>query len=156
MEEALLTFIEAAQAANPNEPIPSQIERVWHIGSNQETAKLIINLVRDGEKVGTFRLPAVDATRAPGERPEVGGYGILTDYEGMPGVMIKTVSMEQKPYQDISEQDVQIDGPAMRDLEAWRDVHWAHFSNQLKQIGETMSQDEPVTIERWTVVYAGD
>ena len=156
MDAILISFIEAAQAANPQEPIPSQIERVWHIGGNEATADIVVDLVKQGEKTGTFQLPDVYTTRPQSAQPLVGNYGILTDYNGLPKVMLKTIATRDVRYGDITEADVQIDGPAMRDLKAWQDVHWPHFSNLLSQVGKTMSEDITVTVEDWAIVHMED
>ena len=146
-------FIAAAKVDHPDEPIPDAIERVWHIGWDQETALMVTDLIKTGEKTGTFQLPDVYTTRPKPAQPLVGNYGIVTDFNGTPQVMIKTVGTRDVRYGDITEADVQIDGPAMRDLTAWQEVHWPHFTNLLKAVDKQMSEDTTVTIEDWAVVH---
>jgi len=156
MDASLIAFIEAAQAAHPDEPIPTHIERVWHIGGDQETALIVADLIKQGEKTGTFQLPDVYTKKPQSAQPLEGNYGIVTDLNGAPKVMIKTVATRDVRYGDITEADVQIDGPAMRELNAWQDVHWAHFGNLLKQVSKPMTEDVTVTIEDWALVHAED
>lgn len=78
---------------------------------------------------------------------------IITDHQGTPNLIVKTTLVETLPYNQITGEHTQYDGPAMRPLEAWQAVHWAHFTNALASVDRKSAEDMPVTFERFEVVY---
>ena len=156
MDPAVIAFLAAAQVATPQTDIPEEVERVWTIGSTPASAELISGLIKQGEKTGTFHLANLTAEWPEAKQPVLGGYGVITDASGAPQVLVRTSSLEDVPYEDITEAHVQIDGPAMRVLAAWQDVHWPYFSNLMTDAGQVMTAGEPVTIETWDIVYHQD
>jgi uncharacterized protein YhfF len=114
-------------------------------------SEILGTLIADGLKTGTFLLPRVHAAN-PHMQPEVGGYTVLVDYEGQPLALLETLSVRTLRYDDITDADVQCEGPSLRSIGPWRDVHWDYFAGQLKPLGVAMSGDELVTIETFRVV----
>lgn len=125
--------------------------RVRHYGNSQAIAEILGKLILDGVKTGTFLVPRVHEGD-PHMKPVVGGYTVLTDFEGKPLALLETLSVRTVRFDDIVEPDVQCEGPNLRNLAAWRKVHWEYFANQLKPFGVEMSGDERVTIEMFRVV----
>lgn len=128
--------------------------RVRYFGRTQAVADVILRLIREGEKTVTFTSPWIYA----GDRattPVVGGYSVVTDFAGQPNLVVRTTSVETKPFNAVTEADSQYEGPAVRPLEAWREVHWRFFSAVLEPLDRAPSQEMPVTVERFEVVCTG-
>lgn len=128
--------------------------RVRHFGDSAALANLLLQLILDGEKTGTFNTPWL----YEGNRnltPIVGGYTVLTDFNGRPGALLRTTSVETRPFSEITEADTQYEGPNARSLDVWREIHWHFFASMLEDKGRVPTQDMPVSVERFEVVCVG-
>jgi uncharacterized protein YhfF len=125
--------------------------RVRYFGRTEAVVNVILPLIRGGEKTVTFTSPWIYVGDS-NATPVVGGFTVVTDFSGHPELVIRTTSLETKPFDAVSEADSQYEGPAVRPLEAWRNVHWRFFSGVLEPLGRAPSQDMPVTVERFEVV----
>ncbi len=125
--------------------------RARHFSDQQAMSVRIIDLIRAGEKVGTFTSPWL----FEGDRnktPVVGGYMMVTDFEGTPALIVRTTKLETVPYDEITEEHTQIDGPAVRPLDVWDRVHWAYFERNLEPKGMAPERDMPVVVEQFELV----
>lgn len=125
--------------------------RVRTFGRERQMSDRILEFIAQGEKTVTFVLPWTYA----GDRnatPVVGGYSVVTDLGGVPRFIIRTTAIKTVPYRAVTADDAQYEGPGVRNLEAWRRVHWDFFTASLKPIGKTPTEDMPVTVERFEVV----
>jgi uncharacterized protein YhfF len=132
-------------------PPAEDFYRVRHYGNSQTIATMLGQLIVDGVKTGTFLVPRAHEGD-PHMKPVVGGYTVLTDFEGKPLALLETLSVRTVKFDDIVEPDVQCEGPNLRNIAAWRNVHWEYFAAQLKPLGHEMSGEEKVTIENFRVV----
>lgn len=87
--------------------------------------------------------------------PVVGGYSVLTDSTDAPRAVLKTTGLMTLPFNQITEKETAIDGPAVRPLEIWRPIHVTFFTNELTSRGKTFADDMPVTVEKFEVVCSG-
>ena len=129
----------------------NQTIRVRYFGRTERTADLLLDLIRNGEKTVTFTSPWI-YDGDPNATPVIGGYTVVTDFAGRPSLVLKTTEVYTKPFQAISEQDSQYEGPGARPLEAWRRIHWDFFTDVLAPSGRSPAEDMPVTVERFEVV----
>lgn len=128
--------------------------RVRSIGGTPETKDVIAKLILDGDKTGTFTSPWM----YEGDRsitPVVGGYSVLTDSKGDPAAVLKTTVTMTLPFNQITENETAVDGPAVRPLEIWQPIHVTFFTNELSARGKTFAEDMPVTVEQFEVVCRG-
>jgi uncharacterized protein YhfF len=132
-------------------PPENDFYRVRSYGTSQAIAEVLGNLIVAGQKTGTFMLPRVHE-KDPHMQPVVGGYTVLTDHFGKPMALLRTTAVRTVRFDDIAEPDVQCEGPSLRALAAWRNVHWEYFAAQLKPLGLEMSGTEKVTIENFALV----
>lgn len=132
-------------------PPADDFYRVRYYGTSQTIATMLGKLIVDGVKTGTFLVPRAHEGDAH-MKPVVGGYIVLTDFDGKPLALLETLSVRTVKFDDIIEPDVQCEGPNLRNLAAWRNVHFEYFAAQLKPLGFTMSGEEKVTIETFRVV----
>lgn len=125
--------------------------RVRSIGGTPETTEVITKLILAGDKIGTFTSPWMyDGDRSI--TPVVGGYSVLTNSKGAPAAVLKTTFLMTLPFNQITENETAIDGPAVRPLEIWKPIHVTFFTNELTARGKTFAEDMPVTVEQFEVV----
>lgn len=132
-------------------PPTDSFYRVRSIGGTPETTEVITKLILEGQKTGTFTSPWMyDGDRTI--TPVVGGYSILTDSMETPRAVLKTTGLMTLPFNQITEQETAVDGPAIRALDVWRPIHVTFFTNALEPHGKTFVEDMPVTVEKFEVV----
>lgn len=125
--------------------------RVRYFGSDAGMARRLLDIIASGEKTVTFTTPWV----YEGDRnatPVVGGYTVVTDFEGKPEVLLRTTGVKTLAYSEVTEDESRFEGDGARTLEAWRTIHWRFFTNALKPFGKQPSEDMPVTVEYFEVV----
>jgi len=149
--EAMTAFLDAARAAVPEAQV-GPTARPRCIGLNPQTTATILNIVAAGEKVGTFSMVWMHEKK-PETRPFIAEQVVLCDYDGTPKILVRTTGLELVAWRDIGPQHTAIDGPGVRDLAAWRPVHWRLWSAQLEQLGLKASEDMPICVERFQVLY---
>ena len=129
--------------------------RIRYFGQDARVADLLVNLIAVGEKTGTFTSPWIfEGNR--NETPVLGGYTVVTDIAGNPRLLLRTTAVRTMRFDEISEAETLVDGPAVRMLDVWRQVHWAYFERELASLNRTPSTDMPVTVEEFEVVCDSD
>ena len=84
------------------------------IGIDEETTGLIIDFIKDGEKVGTFSLPwLMEAEDIPDSH--AGQPIILLSYDGKPEIVVQITKIEETTFGEIDYEVTKIDGPPVRD-----------------------------------------
>lgn len=150
-ESQLNTFLDSCSSQIPSLDAGTT-QRVRCIGWDQETSEAIAQLVVDGEKVGTFSLPWLHAQN-PELKPEIGEYIIQTTFDGVPKALLRTVGLELLTFKNIDLSYTALDGPSVRDLEVWRDVHTKYWNTLLGELDKTVEDDMPVIVERFICIY---
>jgi len=128
--------------------------RVRSIGRTPESTAIITRLILEGQKTGTFTSPWM----YEGDRsitPVVGGYSVLLDETQAPRAVLKTTGLMIIPFNQITEKETAIDGPAVRPLDIWRPIHVTFFTTELEARGKEFAEDMPVTVEKFEVVCTG-
>lgn len=148
---ALSAFLDTCRTALPNERIGSQV-RPRCIGFGHESVNKILNIVASGNKTGTFSLVWLHEKK-PETRPFIAEQVALCTYDGQPKILLQTTGLELTAWRDIGPQHTALDGPAMREVSAWREVHWKLWSGQLAEVGMQAVDDMPVCVERFRVAY---
>ncbi|MBM3514558.1 MAG: ASCH domain-containing protein [Alphaproteobacteria bacterium] len=149
---ALDAFYAAARRAMPKVAFTNTYG-VRCIGNTRDASKKIAVYVAAREKVGTFPLPwHYEKTKQP--PPKSGDFTILVDYDGEPYAVVRTSSIQTVRFADVSDHHTEIDGPPVRKVAAWRPVHIAHWTRQLAPHGLSITDDMPVWIERFDLIYA--
>lgn len=128
--------------------------RVRSIGGSPQATETITKLILDELKTGTFTSPWMyDGDRTI--TPVVGGYSVLTDSTDTPRAVLKTTGLMTLPFNQITENETALDGPAVRPLDVWRPIHVTFFTNELTTRGKSFVEDMPVTVEKFEVVCRG-
>ena len=139
-----------AIASNPELAVDHQIRS---IGIDEETTVLIIDFIKEGEKVGTFSLPwLMESENIPASH--TGQPIILLSYDGKPEIVVQITDIEETKFGEIDYEVTKIDGPPVRDPEVWIPLHREYWNNILKPYGRSCTDDMPVIVERFKLVYS--
>lgn len=134
---------------------PATPYQAWYFGDTPELAHELVELVLRGPKRATAGLGWVmDAL--PHAAPVAGGYSVVTEFDGTPRAVICTTSIERKRFGDVDAQFAWDEGEDDRSLTSWRAGHQRFFGRECEQLGRVMSDDVPVVLERFELVYPFD
>ena len=150
MPQTLAEFVDAARRARPDLRIDTYKVRTF--GGSKTMADRIVPRIVSGEKTGTIAL-AAEFDDDPGRAPRVGDIYVVTDWEGAPAVMYQVTDAQTLPYEAIGEEHVQVEGPNLRNLKAWQDVHWPYFGSIMRQRGKEPSLQMPVIFQRYAIIH---
>jgi len=142
-------FWARARSAVPDLPDHYQVR--W-IGLDRDTTRQVIDLIRSGDKTGTFTLPwIVENTGQP--EPAVGDDIILIDFDGQPQLVVRLTDIETVPFGAIDETHTAIDGTPVRDLSIWKPLHTNYWNGMLAPFKRQVDDDMPVWIEKFELLY---
>src|SRR5687767_9248130 len=134
---------------------PTADYQVWHFGDSEGLARDLADLVLRGPKRATAGLlwdAELDATVMPVQ----GVYSLVTDHAGAPLLIIRTTRVEIRPYDKVDADFAAAEGEGDGSLDYWRDAHWAYFSRRCEALGRTPSDDMPVILERFALIYPAE
>jgi uncharacterized protein YhfF len=152
-------------------PDPSELDQFWQsagetlgdaimhgdyavrwIGLDHTTTEEVLELIRSGDKTGTFTLPwIIEKTGDP--TPSIGDNIILIDYGGHPQLILRLTEISTVPFGQISEIHTAVDGSPVRDLAIWKPLHTQYWNNMLAEFGMSVSDEMPVWIEKFDLVF---
>jgi uncharacterized protein YhfF len=120
----------------------------WSFGHEPEMADELGVLVRDGPKRATTSLlSSYDEDDEP--LPKVGDLSIVLDGEGEPICVIRTISVEVRPFGLVDETFASVEGEGDRSLTYWREAHIRFFAAE----GRPVTDDTPVVLETFELLY---
>jgi uncharacterized protein YhfF len=153
-ESAVTAFWARAQQAVPELQSAASCQWRW-IGLDAPTTRQIFELIRAGDKTGTFTLPWLVAR---GERPspQVGDCLVLVDYDGTPTLLVRTRRVHTVPFGDMTNEDTAVDGSPVRDIAVWRPLHTAYWGAMLEPYGLAVADDMPVIVEAFELLFDGE
>lgn len=140
---AIEAFVAAARTRLPSERINHYGVRT--LGSSEAVFRRLLPVLLDGSKTGTFALE--DPSR-PGD------HWVVTHFDGTPALLWRVESIEVVPFGEISAAHIQLEGPGLRQLPAWRQVHLAAWKESLQGLDAGQIGRTPVYVQRFTVLYA--
>lgn len=117
----------------------------FRFGDSAKLCAEIIALVRSGTKTATCE--AASAYGAGGDAwPEVGRRDIALNWDGTPAVMIETVEVFTRRFNEMDEEFVAAQGE-FRDLDHWRAGYEAYFRRN-----GGFAEDMKLMCERFTLI----
>ncbi len=150
-QKQLDSFWRNAQRARPDLRLSDDYQVRW-IGLDDETTRQILQLIAAGDKNGTFTLPwIVERTDQP--QPTAGDCIILIAFDGTPAQLVRLTHIEQVPFGEITAEHTAIDGGPVRALEVWKPLHTQYWNALLKPFALSVSEDMPVLIEKFELLY---
>ena len=120
----------------------------WGFGNDAEMADSLGRLVRDGPKRATTSL---FSTYQDDDEPlpTVGDLSVVLDGDGAPMCVIRTVSVEVRPFGQVDERFAWTEGEGDRSLEYWRTEHVRFFESE----GRPVNDDTPVVLETFELLW---
>lgn len=126
--------------------------QVWHFGDGADLAQELAALVLRGPKRATAGL-LWEAESDPNAMPVLGGYSVVTDGAGSPLMVLRTAQVEIRPFGEVDADFAAAEGEGDGSLEYWRAAHWSYFSRRCEVLGRNASDQMPVILERFDLVY---
>ncbi|HSN71529.1 MAG TPA: ASCH domain-containing protein [Steroidobacteraceae bacterium] len=122
--------------------------RTRRLGDSPEICALLVELIRTGRKTGTFSLLAEfeETGRPP---PQAGEFLVITNYDGQPGCCVRLETVECLPFERVDEAWVQVEGPSLRELGPWREIHEQYWTQMLGRWGRSFTREIPVLCQRF-------
>lgn len=148
---ALAAFFQKAKTALATGKLGADFQVRW-IGLDAPTTQQIIDLIKAKDKTGTFTLPWIVA-RTDQPVPQVGDNIILIGFDGTPTLLVRLTDVYQVAFGAVSAKDIAIDGSPVRDLAIWKPMHTVYWNNLLKPLGLSVSDDMPVWVETFELLY---
>ena len=85
-------------------------------------------------------------------KPVLGGYAVVTEFDGTPKLVVRTVALELLTFETVTEEHTRFEELEARPLQGWRDIHWAYFTRFLAPYGMKPEKNMPVVMERFEIV----
>ena len=148
---ALDAFWAAARAARPDIEWPASYQVRW-IGLDAESTRQIFELIRIGDKTGTFTLPWIVA-RTDQPVPQVGDCIILIDFDGTPTLLVRLERVHEVRFGSVTAADTAIDGSPVRDPAVWKPLHTIYWNGLLQPFGLEVSEDMPFWAEAFSLLH---
>lgn len=150
---ALGDFLDRAGIAADARSQPT-LQLRW-IGLDAPTTRSIFDLIRRGDKTGTFTLPWI-VERTGLAPPAVGQLLALIDFDGRPVLMVRTTEVREVVFGRVTAADIAIDGSPVRDPAVWKPLHTDYWNALLRPFALTVSDDMPFWAERFVPVFDAD
>jgi uncharacterized protein YhfF len=121
----------------------------WAFGNDAEMADSLGRLVRDGPKRATTSL--LSSYQDDDEPlPKVGDMVVVLGGRGEPICVIRTVSVDVRPFGQVDERFAWIEGEGDRSLEYWRAEHDRFFKSE----GRPVDDDTAVVLETFELLWS--
>ena len=138
----------AATGTDPNSPYDC-----WAFGDSPEMADDLLALVLTGRKRATAG--AVLDLQATGEPiPTRGGVSIILDGRGRPACVIRTETVDIRPFREVDADFAAAEGEGDGTLRYWRDGHAQFFRRRAEVVGFQFNEDIAVVCERFALIYS--
>jgi uncharacterized protein YhfF len=150
--DALENFCAGINRALPDVALtPDRLDVRW-IGLDAPSTRRVFELIRHGDKRGTFSLPWI-IEKTGGRIPHIGNWITLVDLSGCPILLTRTVRVDSAIFGRVEPHHTAIDGSAVRDLAAWIPLHKAYWNTHLAPFGLSVTPEMPFWIEEFVLVY---
>lgn len=133
-------------------PTPYQ---AWYFSDSPAMAHELVELVLHGPKRATASGVWANE-QAPEAAPVADGYSVVTEFDGTPRAVIRTVWLETRPLADVDARFAWDEGEGDRTLPDWMQAHTRWFERECAELGRPFSPTLPVTLERFELLYPFD
>jgi uncharacterized protein YhfF len=140
------------QEANPNF---ANIEFTdsFHFCDNEKDAQECATLVKTSVKQATSTSKWWFEQHQE-ELPVIGNLYVICDWYGIAKAIVETTHIEQVPYKDITEEYAAIEGEGDKSLKHWKEIHWAYYTREMEEFGETPNEDMVIICERFKTLFS--
>jgi uncharacterized protein YhfF len=129
--------------------------QAWPFGDSTELAHALVELVIHGPKRATAGMVAWNEMH-PEDAAVPDGYSVVTEFDGTPRCVIRTVWLDQRPLREVDAQFAWDEGEGDRTLADWMDGHRRYFGRVCPPLGIPFTDDLPVQLERFELLYPFD
>jgi len=126
--------------------------QAWPFGDSPALAHELVELVLHGPKRATAGLVEYNAGH-PGEAPVADGYSVVTELDGAPRCVIRTSWLDRRPLREVDAGFAWDEGEGDRTLADWMAGHRRYFSRVCPTLGIAFSDELPVQLERFELLY---
>lgn len=126
----------------------------WPFGDGPELAEELASLVKSGDKTATCSLYQLYLDEGE-DLPKVGAYNVITDWDGNPLVITRTMKVELIPFNEVSEEFAYKEGEGDKSYDYWRREHIKFFNRELAESDRKFDENMYVVCEEFKVVYEG-
>ena len=126
--------------------------QAWYFGDSAPLAHELVELVLRGPKRATAGMVEYHDSH-PDEAPVADGYSVLTEFDGTPRCVIRTSWLDRRPLCEVDAAFAWDEGEGDRTLADWLDGHRRYFSRVCPSLGIAFSDDLPVQLERFELLY---
>ncbi len=151
---AVEAFLDAARNSRPDLDLTDNWEVRW-IGLDEETTYRIFDLIRAGDKTGTFTLPWV-VERTERQVPYAGLCLVLVDMHGRPTLLVRLREVREAVFGEVTAAHTAVDGSPVRDPVVWKALHTRFWNDLLAPYGLAVTEQMPFWIEPFELVYDAD
>ena len=124
----------------------------WYFGNSQDAAVELAELVMAGRKTATASLVAVNEFQ-PEVTPCLGGFSVVTDFQGNPKCVIRTEEVRIVPFCEVDAAFAFDEGEGDQTVEFWREAHHSYFSREAAEFGVDFGPESLVCCERFSLLY---
>ena len=126
--------------------------QVWFFHHNRDSSKKLAELVLLGKKkAGTSLVEGNESDTEDGGI--VGGYSVVTDFDGNPQCVIQTTEIRRLPFVEVDAQFAFDEGEGDQTLEYWRKVHRKFFTEYCRQSGIAFAESMLVDCKRFKLLF---
>lgn len=118
----------------------------FRYGDSERLSREILALVRSGKKTATVEAMRVYRGKGADALPEVGRRDVALEWNGLPALMVETVAVSIRRFDEMDEAFVAAQGE-FRDLDHWRKAYRAYFART-----GGVSDDMEIMCEEFRVV----
>lgn len=129
--------------------------QAWFFGDSPQLALELVELVLNGPKRATAS-SAWDNEQTPEAAPVPDGYSVVTEHDGTPRAVIRTVWLAPCALDAVDAQFAWDEGEGDRTLADWLHGHTRYFKRDCERTGRRFAPDFPVMLERFELLYPFD
>jgi len=126
--------------------------QAWPFGDSPELAHELVELVLRGPKRATAALVAY-LERNPHDAAMADGYSVVTEFDGTARCVIRTAWLDRRALREVDAQFAWDEGEGDRTLADWMAGHRRFFSRECARLGIAFSDNLPVQLERFELLY---
>jgi len=131
---------------NPNEPY-----EVWFFHHDREPSKKLAQLVLSGKKRATASLMENESDAGAGGI--VGGYSVVTDFDGNPQCVIQTTEVRFLPFSEVDAEFAFDEGEGDQTLEYWRTAHRKIFIECCRELNIEFDESMLIACKRFKLLF---
>ena len=148
--DSIQNFWREFRAENPGVNKDEPYE-VWFFHHNRESSKKLAELVSAGKKQATASL--MENETDVGEGGIVGGYSVVTDFDGNPQCVIQTTQVRHLPFAEVDAEFAFDEGEGDRTLECWRKAHRNFFIECCNDLGIEFNEAMMICCKRFKKLF---